>query len=361
MRNRAGNVRGRACRGWQGGALAAGLLAFALLCGCAGRQAAPLPTPDPAGEPASAPVPALPKASPETVARHEPTPTPAPTPFSIAWITDTQTMTMYPSLAPALLPTFRWIAQSREEYNTQLLIHTGDFVENGWNPLHWERINPAIALLEGELPFLPVAGNHDVAKKVLSYEPYLAQPFIAWQAPERQYRGGEGYYERFTAGGTDFLVLGLGYLSVNEAGLAWAREVFRQNDDCVGILAVHSYLSYGSDRTSELTGHGALLRQEVVAPCGNVRMVLSGHVKGNALRIENFDDDGDGQAERQVVCMRHNYQQNRYPDQVGYLRMLIFDPVSRAVSVLTCAPAQGSFTAAPDRADEEHFTIENAF
>ena len=31
--------------------------------------------------------------------------------------------------------------------------------------------------------------------------------------------------------------------------------------------------------------------------------------------------------------------------------MLIFDPVSRAVSVLTCAPAQGSFTADPDRAD----------
>lgn len=290
-----------------------------------------------------------------------PSPTPVPTPFTLAWITDTQTLTMYESIAAAIVPMFRWVEQTREEYNTVALVHTGDLVENGWNQKYWDRINLGIEEIGMDLPFIPTAGNHDVAKTEKSYEPWFEQPFMERLAPERCYRGGEGYYELIEAGGESIVIVALGYLSCDAEGMAWARDVFDAHKDSIGILAVHSYLSKSPHTSAIWTDQGGDLREHVVIPCENVRFVLCGHVHGTARHDESFDDDGDGKEDRLVIALRHNEQDRRYRDRVGWLRMLIFDPLARTLEVQTYSPFLDKHYTAESRAAGENFVIENAF
>ena len=78
-----------------------------------------------------------------------PVPTPEPTPFSIVWMSDTQTMSKSERLSAAIQPMFDWVVQNREAESIQLVVHTGDIVENGWNDTYWSRISPAIDSLGG--------------------------------------------------------------------------------------------------------------------------------------------------------------------------------------------------------------------
>ena len=239
-------------------------------------------------------------------------------------------------------------------------MHTGDIVENGWSDTYWSRISPAIDSL-GDIPFVPAAGNHDVAKKRGGYEPLQKQGFIQRQDPDCQYKDGAGYYVRFSAGGMDVLVLALGYLSIDEDGFAWARSVFDANPDCYGILAVHSYLSYMGPRTSTLTPRGQRCRDGIVAQCKNVRLVLCGHVKEDARYEETFDDDGDGVAERLVTALRHNDQSAKRLTRIGFLRLLTFDPLARRITVTDYSPFLGKGRTNAYGTPVPPVVIENAF
>jgi len=290
-----------------------------------------------------------------------PSPTPVPIPFTLAWITDTQTLTMYESIGKAIVPMFRWVEESRGEYNTVALIHTGDLVENGANPKYWDRIHLGIDEIGTDLPLIPAAGNHDVAKSNTGYAVWRTQPFFARLAPERQYREGEGYYEVIEVGGESLVIVALGYLSCDEEGMAWARGVFDAHADSVGILAVHSYLSKSPYTSAIWTREGKRLREGVVDPCNNVRLVLCGHVHGTAIHEEWFDDDADGNAERLVTALRHNEQDRDTVGQVGWLRMLTFDPITRDLNVMTYSPFLDKHYTSKSREAEENFTLHNAF
>ena len=149
--------------------IAAACLITILLAGCGAEQQNSMAAADttaPTIEQTAAPTPVP-----------TPVPTPEPTPFSIVWMSDTQTMSKSERLSAAIQPMFDWVVQNREAERIQLVVHTGDIVENGWNDTYWSRISPAIDSL-GDIPFVPGAGNHDVAKKRGGYEPLQKQGFI---------------------------------------------------------------------------------------------------------------------------------------------------------------------------------------
>ncbi len=227
--------------------IAAACLITILLAGCGAEQQNSMAAADttaPTIEQTAAPTPVpTPVPTPE--------PTPEPTPFSIVWMSDTQTMSKSERLSAAIQPMFDWVVQNREAESIQLVVHTGDIVENGWNDTYWSRISPAIDSL-GDIPFVPAAGNHDVAKKRGGYEPLQKQGFIQRQDPDCQYKDGAGYYVRFSAGGMDVLVLALGYLSIDEDGFAWARSVFDANPDCYGTQL--SVLHGAADKYADAQG-----------------------------------------------------------------------------------------------------------
>ncbi len=273
-------------------------------------------------------------------------------PFSIIWIADTQSM-VYKGYCDALKAMGDWIVEEKETRNIRYVVHTGDAVDDGFNDKQWENFDVLYHQFRDELPYLPVAGNHDLGVKRQEYDAYLARPYIRDFPAERSFGGGKAVYDTFSAGGTDFLLIGVGWNAEPDAA-RWIHSVLRAHPNHVAILLVHSFIAI--DGT--FTEHGEEIYNDIILPNPTIRLVLSGHVRGSGIRIDDLDDDGDGRPDRRVYSMIYNFQ--HYDLNCGQLRILTFDPETRSIRVETYSP----FTHVDYR--DEHFrkyefTLENAF
>ncbi|MCL2694815.1 MAG: metallophosphoesterase [Clostridiales bacterium] len=314
--------------------------AVLILAACVTR---PVPEPPPTTEAPRAtatPTPTVLPTSPASTA------TPIPTPFSLVVFPDTQVYTYKSNNVFEVMT--QWAADTKEQYNTLAVLHVGDIVEERTDPLHWEKAAHAISLLKGHLPFYPVAGNHDVGwPRTVHYERYLAQDFCDARDPELLYKGGACWAQPLHAGGTDFLLLGIGW-QVDADYIPWAREILAAWPDRVVILVTHSFLTKGG----RLTEEGQLMERELLRDFPSVRLVLCGHAKG-AKRWAQTHEDGS-----QTHALLFNVQkENARGLYRGYLRLLTFDPITRTLTVVTYSPFSDSYL----RSDKNEFVIENAF
>ena len=71
---------------------------------------------------------------------------------------------------------------------------------------------------------------------------------------------------------------------------------FQKYPDRVGVLCLHDFIT----TEGTLSEAGQQLREQVVAKCPNVYLVLCGHRYGLYTLEDAFDDDGDGVKERTV-------------------------------------------------------------
>lgn len=283
-----------------------------------------------------------------------PSPSPAPTPFTLVWISDTQSYTYYNEYFYIFPQMMDWVSNNIERHNIVAMLHTGDVTENGWRDSCWVPIDEGLKKIEGKLPYLIVAGNHDLGSKLQEYGSYLQRNFVTQMDEQTKYQDGKGCYMTFEAGGTDFIVVGLGYDMLAQEDMDWACSVFDAHADHVGIFITHSYLG--------LTGnspHGKLLSNGIISKCKNVRLVMCGHYRGVLSTVETFDDDGDGVDERTVNVMRYNYQDT--PQIPGYLRTLTFDPTKRSISVSTYSPVLDDYVFDDSATELEQFILENGF
>lgn len=281
--------------------------------------------------------------------------------FSIIWFSDTQSVAEKPNSAAYIPDWFRWIGDSRGMMNTVAVVHTGDLVENGWNPVYWERMNKGIDLIPDDIPFIASAGNHDVAKRDYDYTPWLAQPFVKRYLPQHTFNGGEGYYALPESNGTKLVIVAIGYNSITDEGLKWMRSVFDKYPDHFGIIVAHSVLSYNkSDRSSSIyTASGKRIMDEVTALCPNVRIVLCGHVAGMSMKSEKYEDtDGN---ERNVYVLRYNYQDCSQLNRIGFLRVLKFTPMDDKVEIITYSPILDRYHNKGDDPKKEHFVLNGIF
>ena len=323
--------------------------AFLIVALCSACARAVVST-EPERSPAAYASPSAPTATP--LPTPEPTPSPVPTPFSIIWLADTQTMA-YHNYPGALTSMGKWIAEQKESRNILYVVQTGDAVDEGWVPKQWKNFDQLYNEFKDILPYFPIAGNHDVGIQWHGYEPYLARPYVKSIPPEQAFEGGRALYATFSAGGTDFLLLGAGWESEVEAS-DWMNGVLKEHPDDVAILLFHAYIN--ADGT--LTAIGEQMFEQVVSPNPNVRLVLSGHVRGTGFRADDLDDTGDGQPDRRVNAMIYNYQ--HYDQNCGQLRVLTFDPLARSLEVTTYSP-HSHYYFKDDYFKAEIFVIENAF
>lgn len=325
------------------------LILVLTLSGCAPAETAASTEPDAIAEQEPAVPSATPYVSPTPRLTPRPTRTPRPEPFSLIWIADTQNMTREDS-APIHRMT-EWIAANWKERNVRYVVHTGDIVGSGLKDSYWERVEPALKKLPKELPFMTVAGNHDVGSK-RKYENYIRWRFDT-KLPEAQlFQEGRGSYATFETDAGKFLLVGMG-ITIKEEGYDWLNAVFAKYPDHTGILALHDYLS-PSGRTAE----GGRVFERVVKPNPNLRFVLCGHNRGIAMREDALDDDGDGKPDRVVYQMMHNFQNDSR--RTGYFRILTFSP-DRSLQVTTYSPYMDDYNYYESREDEETFRIERAF
>src|SRR5699024_4689790 len=114
-------------------------------------------------------------------------------------------------------------------------------------------------------------------------------------------------YVLFSAGGLDFVAVGLSY-GVTQEEADWADSVFTRYSDRNGILLTHGHLLASSEpdgRTTDLGADGSKLYDEIVRANDNVFLVLSGHFHGVGTGVETIaGDEGD----TKVVQLLADYQ-----------------------------------------------------
>lgn len=256
--------------------------------------------------------------------------------FTLAWESDTQ---YYNEEFPQhQVKIHDYLLEQRENKNIQFLFHTGDVVDNYDQPEQWENAVPQYDRLDAAgLPYSILAGNHDVDyvnDDFTEFSRHFGEDRFAdnpWYM--ESFQDNRGHYDLFSAGGIDFINVAMGWAPGDNA-IAWMNEVLAQHPERVAILNLHEFML----TTGGLGPIPQRILDEVAATNPNVRMIMSGHYHDAYQRTDNFDDDGDGTAERTVTSMLFDYQ--GLPEGgLGYLRLLHFDNEGEKMMVRTYSPS----------------------
>ena len=290
-----------------------------LLCcavfGCAEPREAPAmpPAPTLTAAPTAAPTPVL-------TPTPTPAPTPAPTPFSLLWMSDTQRTAGYRGEFAILSD---WCMEQIEPYNIQALLHTGDIVDAFSSEFQWGEAMAGLTPLREVLPSLLISGNHDMHAKMMNYE-YFRSHIYADGAPEDSFNRGQGNYLLLTAGGIDWLFVGMSYQYL-DAELAWLSEILERYPERTAVLMLHEYMR----GDGELMKQGERVFERVVVPHENLRLILCGHNDGFATR----EDVIGKRTVQTVIC---NMQSDR--GRRGTVQLLTVDPAKEVLLLYAYSP-----------------------
>ncbi|MDM4762276.1 Ig-like domain repeat protein [Galbitalea sp. SE-J8] len=119
-------------------------------------------------------------------------------------------------------------------------------------------------------------------------------------------------YVLFSAGGLDFVVVGLSY-GVTQQEVDWANSVFARYHDRNGILMTHGYLTYSTNpdgRGAALADDGNLLYDKVVSTNPNIVLVLAGHRHGSGINLKSI---ATTDSTHKVVELLSDYQAYTVP------------------------------------------------
>ncbi|WP_231123048.1 Ig-like domain repeat protein [Nocardioides sambongensis] len=316
----------------------------------------------------------------------------------------------------------QWIADNAQDRKIAYTAHTGDVIENDYNDplavdgvgnLRWPGLDEQVTaefdftsaaqetLDDAGVVNQVIAGNHD---NQLGNETGPESRFNQWYGPQRYYQASQAWpdgasyhaydevtddsgavvtegrdnqnnYILFSAGGLDFVAVGLSY-GVTQEEADWASSVFERYDDRNGILLTHAYLAPSSaadGRGAAFSADGNRLFDEVVTDNPNVFLVLAGHEHGVGTNVKS---DVGVTVQHGVVELLADYQfytvaaGELWPDRVvngqidldgdgvadhaagdqlqfgaSFLRLLQFDVAKSQVSIDTYSPFFDNFGA----------------
>ena len=324
---------------------------------------------------------------------------PASYDFSIAHFTDTQYLsegaTEQESAAERAIwekaygDTTRWIAENADDRKIQYVAHTGDIIENNIRtPADEAMMQEVIGEFEvssrqqqilddAGVPNQVIAGNHDNRSGTedgpgAMYNQYFGPDRYAalddqWVNAEYggPWREGDNQnnYTLFSAGGLDFVSVGLSY-GVTREEAAWAASIFQRYPERNGILLSHDYLAASPQRDGRdaafAAPDGSMLFKTVVEQNPNVFLILAGHVHGVGTNVK----PEVGQVAHGVVELLADYQAytvtaeelglteiggyaptDRLRFGASYLRLLQFDVDRGEMMVDTYSPFLDDFGA----------------
>lgn len=312
-------------------------------------------------------------------------------PFSIVALPDTQHYAINNGPGPAgtksgQLATFeqqtQWIADNRDAYDISFVTHVGDVVERAGDQFQYVGADAAMDKLDGtQIPYSVTAGNHDFPDQKthldsINYERYFGQQ--RYFSQQYDWYGGASpsnaaHYQKFEAGGTEFLHLTLEWGAAGTS-LPWAQRVIEQNPGVPTIVTTHAYLREDADGdpSNGVTpgyqpGTGDLINSYLVEPNDQVFMVLNGHYhetdlpiqeRGEAHRVVQNEFGND------VIEILSDYQ-DRENGGNGWFRLMEFDDSADKIRVRTLnatglpeeTDANSRFDLAlPDFFDESRFS-----
>ncbi|WP_326792805.1 metallophosphoesterase [Streptomyces sp. NBC_00841] len=227
----------------------------------------------------------------------------------------------------------RWIADNKDKRKIAYVAHTGDIIENNIRKPADEAMQRQITgelelsskqqkiLDDAGVPNGVIAGNHDnqsgtengpdaIYNQYYGPERYQALS-KGWKHAEYggPWREGDNqnHYDLFSAGGLDFVVVGLSY-GVTREEAEWADSVFKRFPDRNGILLSHDYLAPSGSPNGRgapfSAPDGSMLYKKVVQDNPNVFLILAGHEHGVGTNVK----PKVGEVAHDVVELLADYQ-----------------------------------------------------
>jgi hypothetical protein len=263
----------------------------------------------------------------------------ADTTFSIMQITDTQYLT-HTDLHPHLFNDLTtWVAQNYAAYNTQMVIHTGDIVNepdnttpgNGWNAAE----TAMNTLTSNNIPYVWCAGNHDqigydnpdsgwIGNQYSAFNPATFSSNNYWVGDNNE---GKNTAVKFSFGGYNFLIVDLEF-DANAATMAWATNLLNVYSNYNVIFCMHSYIATPkADFPVPSTWEDNV--QTLLNQHSNVFMTLNGHSSSDDAMISAHNTVG-GRTQIQF-----DFQDADKYNGAAAVRIYSFNLTSNTVSVTT--------------------------
>lgn len=296
--------------------------------------------------------------------------------WSIIMLPDPQSYQKFARNQPLFELMTAWISENVDKLNIKLVICTGDLVQNNnmINPdgiegnqpskTQWESVSHAFNRLDGKVPYMLAAGNHDYGYSDISvrrsnfykYFPvdknFLTQKGIrevglnAEEIPTLE----NAAFEFTSPQGRKFLLCTLEF-SPRDTMIAWAKKTFNQDKykNHTGIILTHAYLTSENKHLEKENykvtdaNSGEDIWRKLVQPSSNIQLVFSGHIGelNNARGHVGFrtDKNAAGKKVNQMVfnaqAMGGGWNGNGGD---GWLRILEFLPDGKTVKVKTFSP-----------------------
>jgi hypothetical protein len=282
-------------------------------------------------------------------------------PYSVVILPDTQ---YYSSTFPEIFDSqASWILSERVAGNVSFVLTEGDLVDSDI-PEQWMRASHSLHMLDGLVPYVIVAGNHDYtvimdrSSMINGYFPPSAFSSYPWFKGTFESDRIENNYTLFDLpnGGAQWLVLSLEFGPRDEV-LAWADAIVKQHPTTPTMIVTHAYL-YSDDHRYDRVAYpdqawspydyvtgppgtvndGEQMWQKLVRPNSNIRFVFSGHVLNDGVgRLTSTRDDGT--VVHQILADYQVYDSGGN----GYLRVMQFFPADGVVHVRTYSPYVDAF------------------
>ncbi len=294
--------------------------------------------------------------------------------WSMVVLPDTQNYVKSTADLPILHQMLDWILDNKEAFGIQAVLQEGDIVNqnsqesptsgNQSADQQWENARNAFSVLNGKLPYIMAAGNHDLGTtSAQNRTTQLNDYFHAADNPlVDPVQGGilqgtmepgalENAYYAFTApDGRKMLIFSLEF-GPRQAVVDWAHEVATRPEyaDYTATLLTHAYMNHNEQRydwtkshdggnphaypISADTNDGEELWNELIKLGGNFKMTLNGHVGGDGVAyLASVGDEGNT-----VHQMLFNSQFETFGGD-GWLRVLEFLDDGVTVRVRTYSP-----------------------
>jgi hypothetical protein len=297
----------------------------------------------------------------------------------IVLLPDTQT---YAQKYPAVLDSqISWIL--REKKNISFVLQQGDLTQNN-NDKEWKVIKEGFERLNGQVPYVLAAGNHDMGSTEGKFADIrntdlFNQYFPIGEMQKLKGFGGtfepgrmENAWYLFETGKVKWLVLTLEFGPRNLV-LDWSSRIINQHPDRLVIVNTHSYMysdstrqgvgdswrpqnyGVGKDSGDAAVNDGEMIWEKLIKKHPNTRFVFSGHVlRGGVGTLVSFNEAGNP-----VYQMLANYQegvQGSIMGGNGWLRIVDLDFRKNRIRVRTYSPYVNDWKTEPD----QNFLIRHA-
>jgi len=308
--------------------------------------------------------------------------------WSMVMIPDIQNYVKWGRNQPVLDLMMKWIEENIDTLNIKMVVCVGDLIQNNEKIINdydgnqtsqqqWEAASRAFGILDGKVPYIAAAGNHEYSvdpegnrssrysEFFTSERNHLNQKMLVQNSRNEQGRPTleNSALEIKGLNGQDYLFLTVEY-TPRDTVIAWAKKVvaLEQYKNHRVILVTHNYLTPNDTHAATEPGwlywepynvnnqiqrsarvklphanNGKQIWEKLVQPATNIELVLAGHIPGEGYRI---DRNRVGKSVHQILFdsqeMGGGHRSGNGGD--GWLRILEFFPDGETVHLKTFSP-----------------------